>query len=99
MANAAAPAPAALFATATPLKVACEKLLSVVALALCVAVALPVGTTMLLDSPELLPVISVVGAVVASATLCSEMTEATPPADVATLGMPVMMPTELVMVV
>lgn len=95
MAITAIPAPA-LLATAAPLKVACEKLLLVVVLALCIAVALAVGLTML-DSPELTFVIML--DVVARAMLCSESTEATPPADVATAGMPVMMPTELVMVV
>jgi hypothetical protein len=86
----ATPAPAALLATAAPVKVVCEKLLLEVALALSEEEAAAVGTTMLLDGDAV---------VVARATLCSERTDATPPADVATLGMPVMMPSELVSVV
>lgn len=91
----AIPAPA-LFATAAPLKVACEKLLSLVALALSIAVALAVGV-MMLDSMELIIVAMLL--VVARAALCSERTEATPPAEVATGGIPVMIPAELVIVV
>lgn len=92
----ATPAPAALLATAAPLKVACEKPPLVVALALSAAVALPVGMTML-EPLELAA--ANIDDVVATAALCWERTEATPPAEVATGGMPVMMPTELVMVV
>lgn len=101
MATAAIPAPARL-ATAAPVYVGSEKL-PVVALALAKFVADAVGTMMLLpaalpeDSAALNAVAMVVG--VARATLCSDNTEATPPADVATLGMPVTMPSELVMVV
>jgi hypothetical protein len=97
IATTATPAPAALLAAATPLKVACEKLPVVVTLALSAAVALPVGTTML--EPLALASVNIPDDVVARAALCWERTEATPPAEVATGGMPVMMPAELVMVV
>jgi len=95
MAITATPAPAARLATAAPVKEVCEKLLLEVALALFDEEPAAVGTTMLLEAaPELADAV-----VVARATLCSERTDATPPADVATLGMPVMMPSELVSVV
>ena len=98
IATIATPAPAALLATAAPEKVACEKLLSVVALALCVSLGLAVGIAELLpeDTAELIYVRTDAELI---ATLCSDMTEAMPEADVATLGMPVMMPAEFVMVV
>ena len=94
MAITATPAPAALLATAAPVKEACEKALLVVVLALCVLVALAVDATLL---PE--PVFVIIGDDVARAALCSDNTEATPLADVATLGMPVMIPAEFVIVV
>jgi hypothetical protein len=99
IATAARPAPARL-ATAAPVKVGSEKL-PVVAVGLSEPVGAPVGTTTLLpdDSATPVAVTIVVGVVVARATLCSDSTEATPPAEVATLGIPVMMPSELVIVV
>jgi hypothetical protein len=99
IATTARPVPAR-FAIAVPVNVGSEKL-PVVPVAFSEFVKAAVGTTTLLPDDSLVPVavIMSIGVVVARATLCSDSTEATPPADVATLGIPVTMPSELVMVV